>query len=206
MGFDLQTNELTNIPQFEQPRTDYSFAGMENELYVVGGQHRNNWSKTVEKFNFAFMSWVDVIPMPKAVSFPKIAVHGELMYVKGKENIIAIFDSKKNQWSLESFPFNNDISTFTIAAFSERLFIVEEKNESLCIFERWNNKWKVHQVQFSLSNSKCVKLNNKLCIWGKCDNSFVTLLYNPEDETWKTLPNPFKTFTSTYEVISIPNN
>ncbi|XP_055838383.1 kelch-like protein 28 [Episyrphus balteatus] len=205
-SFDLKTNEMNNLPQFDIQLSNFGLAVLKNELYVVGGRDGNGWTKLVQKFNFSSNEWEAISSMSKPLSNPVIAVDGRYLHVKGDEEFMGSFDPNSNDWTWTHFPYPA-FSCFGFAGVNDKLFIIGQQSgmKSSCVYEYSNGKWSRQQMRLALNSPKCISWNNRLIACGKneeYDKLNLLMEYEPESNRWKCL-DPLYEYTVMYDIVNV---
>ncbi|XP_055838277.1 kelch-like protein 2 [Episyrphus balteatus] len=213
--YDLQSKELTSLPQLDIPRSDFGLAMLNHELYVVGGLStgKKAWIRLMDKFNFSLNEWQTVSPMNGKFFYPSVAVADGLLHVVNEEtNLIHCFNPHSNEWTHKNLPQNSPTSNYCFSNVKEKLVIVGGQlwdnpiSNSVSIL--CNGLWNKCEMRLALSKPKCTSWNNRLIICGGYDNTntlqnFIQE-YNPESKKLKTLA-ALDHFNDSYDIITIPN-
>ncbi|XP_055856223.1 kelch-like protein 28 [Episyrphus balteatus] len=218
--YDLHSNELSNLPQLDIPRTGFGIGILNHELYIVGGYTPNpvSWKRHVEKFNFSLNKWQAVAPMNnRPLSNPIVAVAGGFLYVSNKEyGTIDCFNPHSNEWTFKYGPPNSPNLNYCFTNINEKLVIVggqlsnNQISKSVSILCNGSTaNWNIYQMRLALSRPKCASWNNRLIICGGYDdtNTLLNFIqeYNPDLKKWRTLASLDHLNDDNYDIINIPN-
>lgn len=212
-SYNTKTNELIDLPEFENPRAAFGLAVLRDELYVVGGLDQDeDWTDDVDKFDFITNTWQVVQSLSKGIAYPQAVGNGKYLYVKGNctEEFIARFDPDSNAWTWIHFPFYNDFKIFDIAGLNETLYFVGQKSDIepalSVVYVYSNGTWKRLDMTFALEKAKCLSWNNRLIVSGILDNEGLVFEHDPQLNTWKSLTAPDSYNGKTNEFLNVKYN
>jgi len=185
---------LTPMPT---PRSGLAVAGIENFIYAIGGETRENITNVVEKYDPVSDRWEALRSKPTAVKDIGAAVLGGKIYVPGGQlangkmsNVLEIYDPQTNTWS-DGQPMPISTSGYGITSFEGKIYLFGGKDggdylDVVLEYDPINDQWQSKTpMPTERSMLGAVSVGEKIFVIGGINNSGILPLnevYQPNQD------------------------
>jgi hypothetical protein len=197
--YDAMTGQWSAAPPMGTARRDFGTCVLAGEVYVVGGQHRENRSylSSAEKFSPSSNTWSAMEAMPDARTSHAAVAVGSAIYVLGgyrDAHLASVlkFDSTQGTWS-QVAPMPRATVCFSACAIGSDIFTsgghnAEGIQTSVYKLDTVLNEWStVAPLPIACGGHSMSECDGLLYIVGAGEGHRSTFRYDPATDVWETL-------------------
>ncbi|ELU06266.1 hypothetical protein CAPTEDRAFT_200473 [Capitella teleta] len=191
-SYDAHENKWNALPLMSTARVDHSSIYHDHHLYIVGGlSSQGHFLDSIEALDMRSFKWSNLPPLPRAASFPYLAVvSNKLLVFSGVQTGFWIadvyeFDLKERVWHQRA-PMPEACKNGAAVCLDDHVYIVGGLNRTCMQFNPSRNTWtSLQRPQFAHYFGPALVWNQSIVMFGGRDNDSIEK-YSPLTDTWTT--------------------